>query len=215
MIFTRRHFLGAAIAASAGASACRTLAQSIHAPPLPSDEPPVPSKAQCPSLLDEALIALDRHSARVGDHSRIGLVDFGLPSSEPRFHLVNVEQGRIEQSWLVAHGNGSDPAATGMLQRFSNRPGSNASSRGAFLVSHTYHGRHGRSQRLIGLDPSNDEALDRAIVIHGAKYVDPSLIDAQGRIGRSQGCFTVEVDQVDRVIDELGEGRLLYAGRSA
>ena len=77
-----------------------------------------------------------------------------------------------------------------------------------------YHAQ-GRSQRVIGLDPSNDEALDRAIVIHGAKYVDPSLIDIQGRIGRSQGCFAVQVSEIDRVISELGEGRLLYAGRSA
>ncbi|WP_305095471.1 murein L,D-transpeptidase catalytic domain family protein [Croceibacterium aestuarii] len=170
--------------------------------------------AKRPPLLDEALAALDRHGARVLDRDRIGLVDFGLPSSEPRFHLVDVAGGKIEQSWLVSHGSGSDPAATGMLQRFSNRPGSNASSRGAYLVSNTYVGAHGRSQRVIGLDPTNDEALDRAIVIHGAEYVDPSLIDIQGRIGRSQGCFAVQVDEINPVISRLGAGRLLYAGKS-
>jgi len=173
------------------------------------------SESNDATLLDEALAALDRHADHVTDRSRIGLVDFGLPSSEPRFHLVDVAQGRIEKSWLVSHGSGSDPSGTGMLQRFSNVPGSNASSRGAYVVSNVYHGKHGRSQRVIGLDPSNDEALDRAIVIHGAKYVDPSLIDIQGRIGRSQGCFAVQVSEIDRVISELGEGRLLYAGRSA
>ena len=215
MKFNRRNFLGAVIAASAGASASRTLAESISTPLFPKhDLPPAPASER-PPLLDEALAALDRHANRVTDRSRIGLVDFGLPSSEPRFFLVDVAQGRIEKSWLVSHGSGSDPAGTGMLQRFSNVPGSNASSRGAYLVSDVYHGRHGRSQRVIGLDPSNDEALDRAIVIHGAKYVDPSLIDIQGRIGRSQGCFAVQVSEVDRVISELGEGRLLYAGKSA
>ncbi|WP_235912684.1 murein L,D-transpeptidase catalytic domain family protein [Croceibacterium salegens] len=176
--------------------------------------PPTPPAERLP-LLDEALAALERHGARVLDRTKIGLVDFGRPSSEPRFHLVDVAGGRIEQSWLVSHGSGSDPDATGQLQRFSNVPGSNASSRGAYVVSSTYIGKHGRSQRVIGLDPTNSEALDRAIVIHGARYVDPSLIGSQGRIGRSQGCFAVEVGEIDRVISRLGAGRLLYAGKSA
>ena len=74
----------------------------------------------------EALAALDTHSAFVLDRDRIGLVDFSLPSRQPRFQLVDVAGGRIERTWLVAHGNGSDPGATGMLQHFSNVPGSNA-----------------------------------------------------------------------------------------
>ena len=163
----------------------------------------------------EALAALDAHSARVLDRDRIGVVDFTLPSREPRFHLVDVASGRIERSWLVAHGSGSDPAATGMLQRFSNEPGSNATSRGAYLTANTYVGKHGRSQRLIGLDPTNDIALDRAIVIHGAAYVDPALIASQGRIGRSQGCFAFEPGEVATVMELLGEGRMIYAGKLA
>jgi hypothetical protein len=68
---------------------------------------------------------------------------------------------------------------------------------------------------LIGLDPDNNAALDRAIVIHGANYVDPEMIDEHGRIGRSFGCFAVEGPEIGRVMDALGEGRLLYAGKSA
>jgi hypothetical protein len=170
-------------------------------------------RADLPPLVAEALAALELHAWRIPNRDRIGLVDFSLPSRESRFHLVDVATGEIERSWLVAHGSGSDPSATGMLHRFSNDPGSNASSRGAYLTANTYYGQHGRSQRLIGLDPTNNLALDRAIVIHGAAYVDRSLIASQGRIGRSQGCFAFEPGEVATVMDQLGEGRMIYAGR--
>ena len=217
MQFDRRHFIGAVLAA--GLAACTT--RSVAPPPGPAAAPvppaPLPAvaaaRAELPPLIAEALAALDRHPAAARD--RLAVADFSLPSREPRFHLVDVAGGRVEQSWLVAHGSGSDPAHTGLLQLFSNVPGSNASSNGAFLTADPYVGQHGRSQRLIGLDPSNDMAMSRAIVIHGAAYVDPALIEAQGRIGRSQGCFAFEQGEVARVMERLGEGRLIYAGKVA
>jgi hypothetical protein len=41
------------------------------------------------------------------------------------------------------------------------------------------------------------------------------MIDEHGRIGRSFGCFAVEDREIGRVMGALGEGRLLYAGKSA
>lgn len=227
MEFSRRHFIGAALAAAAGVStascvtAPRKLAVPEPLPPAPVGPPPALAQAaaepaghaELPPLVAEALAALEVHGWRIPNRDRIGLVDFTLPSREPRFHLVDVATGQIERSWLVAHGSGSDPSATGMLHRFSNAPGSNASSRGAYLTANAYYGQHGRSQRLIGLDPTNDLALDRAIVIHGAAYVDRALIASQGRIGRSQGCFAFEPHEVAAVMDQLGEGRMIYAGK--
>jgi hypothetical protein len=229
MQFSRRHFIGAALVAAAGAStascvtAPRKVAQRLPPAPPSVGAPPVPpvlGRAPAigtglPPLVAEALAALETHSWRIPHRDRIGVVDFTLPSREPRLHLVDVASGRIERSWLVAHGSGSDPAATGMLQRFSNDPGSYASSRGAYLTAEPYVGKHGRSRRLVGLDPSNDLALDRAIVIHGAAYVDPSLIASQGRIGRSQGCFAVEPREIEAVMALLGEGRMIYASKLA
>lgn len=228
MQFSRRHFIGAALAAAAGVSTASCVSAprkvALPQPALPplADAPP-PMQAQVepepavridlPPLVAEALAALDAHSWRIPHSDRIGVADFTLPSREPRFHLVDVATGRIERSWFVAHGSGSDPAATGLLHRFSNAPGSNASSRGAYLTANAYFGKHGRSQRLVGLDPTNDLALDRAIVIHGAAYVDPMLIASQGRIGRSQGCFAFEPGEVATVMELLGEGRMIYAGR--
>jgi len=226
MEFSRRHFIGAALAAAAGVStascvtAPRKLAVPEPVPPAPIGPTPAlaeaaaePLRGDLPPLVAEALAALDTHSWRIPNRDRIAVVDFTLPSREPRFHLVDVVSGQIERSWLVAHGSGSDPAATGILHRFSNNPGSNASSRGAYLTSDTYVGKHGQSRRLVGLDPTNDLALDRAIVIHGAAYVDPAMIASQGRIGRSQGCFAFEPGEVATVMERLGEGRMIYASR--
>ncbi|MEO6388094.1 MAG: murein L,D-transpeptidase catalytic domain family protein [Croceibacterium sp.] len=217
MQLTRRHFVGAALAATAGASAISVLAAARPMPPVP---PAALAQARAhvrqderPPLLDEALAALDSHSRQVARRDRLALVDFDLTSRLPRMHLVDVEGGRIERSLLVAHGSGSDPSATGMLRRFSNDPGSNASSRGAFVTATAYYGKHGLSQRLMGLDPTNNRALERAIVLHGAQYVDPALIASQGRIGRSQGCFAVEPGEIAALMEQLGEGRLIYASK--
>ena len=127
--------------------------------------------------------------------------------------IVDIAGGRVLSRHLVAHGSGSDPANSGWVQRFSNVPGSNASSPGSFLTGQAYSGKHGRSRRLIGLDPENSLALPRNIVIHGARYVSHSAASNAGRIGRSQGCFAVPTSEIDEVLELLGPGRLLYAAK--
>jgi hypothetical protein len=104
-----------------------------------------------PRLMDEAMAALARHGAQNRHRDVVGLVDFAIPSRAPRFHLVDLAGGKVE-TLLVAHGKGSDPDHSGWLQRFSNVPGSEASSNGAYLTGSEYVGKHGRSQRLVGLD---------------------------------------------------------------
>lgn len=164
------------------------------------------------NLIARAKAALDRHGDRVAVRDRIGVVDFALPSRQPRFHIVDMEAGRIE-TLLVAHGRGSDPGHSGWLEHFSNEPGSLATSAGAYLTGAFYVGKHGRSRRLIGLDPGNDNAEARAIVIHGAWYVSPGMVRDHGKLGRSEGCLAVDDGEIDKVLARLGEGRLIYAGK--
>jgi len=166
-----------------------------------------------PALLPQAMNALDSHVFRIRNRDLLGLVDFSEPSGQPRFHIVDIAGGRVIATHLVAHGRGSDPANTGWLRSFSNRPGSNASCHGSFMTGGGYYGEHGRSRRLIGLDAENSNAASRAIVIHAADYVSPAMASAQGRIGRSLGCFAVSRRDIHPVLDALGEGRLLFAGR--
>jgi len=160
-------------------------------------------------LIAHANAALDAHAGQIPHRDLVGIADFSRHNRLPRFHLIDLHNGRLE-SFLVAHGRGSDPAHTGWLQRFSNLPGSEASSEGAYLTKDIYFGAHGRSRRLAGLDPQNNQAEPRGIVVHGAWYVSPELA-AKGAIGRSEGCFAFEQDQVGQIIDRLGAGRMILA----
>ena len=225
MSFNRRYFLGALAAGSVSMVAPRAQTMprgpSTQAPPLPTDllpggpllAQPQPAVGARPALLARALAAFETHAPRLTNRSVIGVVDFSAPSHATRLHLVDVASGRIVAEHLVAHGHGSDPDNSGWVERFSNQPGSNASSGGSFLISDMYTGKHGRSRRLIGLDPENSLALDRGIVIHAADYVDAAMARAQGRIGRSQGCFAVSAAAIGEVLAQLGPGCLLYAGK--
>jgi hypothetical protein len=65
---------------------------------------------------------------------------------------------------------------------------------------------------MDGLDPGfNDNARSRAIVMHGAWYVDPQLAARQGRLGRSHGCPALRQQVARVVIDELKDRQLLFA----
>ena len=212
MKISRRAFLGASLATGGALITPQTLAAPARQLPLdPASAPVVPTTTQPEGVLGEALTALERHRDLITHADRIGIADYTAHSREYRFHIADVEAGEITKSYLVSHGRGSDPANSGFAQRFSNVPGSNASSRGSYLTGQAYVGKHGRSRRLHGLEAENDRAFDRAIVIHGANYVDEAMARNSGRVGRSLGCFAFEQSEIGEVLELLGEGRLLYA----
>ena len=196
MTINRRRLLGAIATGAAGLAVPRSLApaEALAAPmatPLDFAQTAPGASRFASVLLPQARAALDRHAGVIAGRDLIGLVDFSAPSKAARFYLVDVADGQIVSTHLVAHGRGSDPANSGWVERLSNSPGSNASCEGAFLTGVEYYGEHGRSRRLIGLEPENDMAESRAIVIHAADYVNPLWSKRQGRIGRSQGCPAV------------------------
>jgi hypothetical protein len=157
-----------------------------------------------------------RQAQRVSGHlwraDVVGIVDFAQPSWKPRLHFANLENGTL-RSFLVAHGRGSDPAHSGWLQHFSNVPGSEATSRGAYLTAEWYKGKYGTSIRLVGLDQDNSMALPRAIVMHPAWYVDATMIEKWGKLGRSEGCFAMSPSDFNEALWHISGGRLLYADR--
>ena len=163
-------------------------------------------------LMSRALASLARHRSAVAHADIIAIADYARPSRDRRLHLVDVASGATT-SLLVAHGRGSDPAHSGWLQAFSNADGSYASSAGAFVTGSEYVGKHGRSMRLTGLDASNCNALPRAIVIHSAPYVSEAMVRDLGKLGRSQGCFTVTAGDLQQVLARLGGGRFLYSDK--
>lgn len=185
--------------------------------PDEAPEPAEPPAAIADSAADPLVERVRAELARLGDaiarQDLAGVADFSQPSNVARFHIVDIQAGRIDQSFLVAHGRGSDPRHVGRVMRFSNEIGSLASSEGAYRVGGRYVGKHGRSIRLDGLDPSNSNAEVRAIVIHAAPYVGPAVLQSQGKLGLSEGCFVFSEDDHEVVLERLGPDRLLLAGR--
>ena len=163
-------------------------------------------------LFDIARREISRAGSRLWRTDLAGIADFGRPSSLPRLHFVNMESGTV-RSFLVAHGRGSDPEHDGWLKYFSNTPGSEATSRGAYLTAEWDTGKYGTSIRLVGMDGENNNALDRAIVMHPAGYVDPTMVDKWGKIGRSEGCFAMAPGDFNEALWHLSGGHLLYADR--
>jgi hypothetical protein len=145
--------------------------------------------------------------AAVGD--RLTVIDFSLASRERRLWVLDLAAERVVAQELVAHGRGT---GDDIARRFSNRPGSLASSLGTFITGASYQGRHGLSLRLHGLDRGlNDQAAARGIVIHGAEYVNDGIVGRLGRLGRSQGCPALSPAAARRIIPLIRDGTVLFA----
>lgn len=137
------------------------------------------------------------------------IIDYSKASTEPRLWVLDLAKQRVLFTELVAHGRGSGEL---MATRFSNTEGSHASSLGLFVTGDTYQGQHGYSLRLHGLEPGvNDQAFDRAIVMHSAPYVDAAFAKGAGRLGLSWGCPALRPGISKQVIDTIKSGSFVFA----
>jgi hypothetical protein len=164
-----------------------------------------------PQVLSLATRAADcaRRQGLLDGFRHLAVIDYSLPSTKPRLWVFDVAQGRLLFQELVAHGRNTGEQ---VAERFSNVEGSKMSSLGLFQTAETYYGSNGYSLRLRGLDPGfNDNALARAIVMHGAPYVSEAIAERVGRIGRSWGCPAVRQEVARTVIDTLKGGALIFA----
>ena len=137
------------------------------------------------------------------------VIDYSRPSVDPRLWVFDVATGELLFKELVAHGrNTGENYAT----KFSNQMDSRQTSIGLFVTDDTYVGSNGYSLRLDGLDAGfNDRARDRAIVMHGAPYVNQEIAAAQGRIGRSWGCPALRTAIASKVIDTIRGGGVIFS----
>jgi hypothetical protein len=219
MLLSRRQMIEAGAAAGALAVMSSPLLAAVTDPLTPVRRVPAQPRVMVDPVIDSRLVAraraaFDRHRSALDRIDMVGIVDFAKASAEPRFFLLDTNSGRVSRH-LVAHGRGSDPDHTGFLQRFSNQPGSEASSNGAYVTGDFYPGHYGRAMRVRGLDDSNSNAEARAIVIHSAWYAEPNVLASTGRLGRSEGCFALSSASLQEVLERLGPGRFLYADRLA
>lgn len=170
---------------------------------------------QAPGLRAEVLrLALEasQEAANRGKVRRqdvITVIDYSLPSSQPRLFVFDLVARKLLFRELVAHGKNSGGDHTSF---FSNSPGSLATSIGLFVTEDTYIGGNGYSLRLRGLEEGvNDMAWDRLIVMHGASYVSRAAIKALGRLGRSWGCPAVRTEVAQKIINTVRGGSAVFA----
>lgn len=135
------------------------------------------------------------------------LIDFTKPSTEKRLFVFDMDKKAMIFSSVVSHGRNS---GANYATSFSNENGSYKSSLGFYLTENTYQGKNGYSLVLNGLEQGiNDHAKERAIVMHGAAYANPSTI-ASGRLGRSLGCPALPQALAKPVIDTIKKGSVLF-----
>lgn len=163
-----------------------------------------------PALFAMALDAASHAVARGEAEPRtLTVIDFSLPSTQKRLWVYDLASRALLFHEHVAHGRGS---GANMATAFSNVPESNQSSLGLFRTGEAYIGKHGLSLRLDGLERGiNDRARERAIVIHGADYVNAATARTQGRLGRSLGCPAVRPEISKPLINAVKDGGLLFA----
>jgi len=164
-----------------------------------------------PRVLSLAMEARACAAQQVGQPQspRLAVIDYSRASTEPRLWVFDLDNNTLLFREVVAHGQGT---GENMARAFSNRNGSHQSSLGLFRTGDTYSGGNGYSLRMQGLEPgTNDAAMARAIVMHGAPYVNPQRAQQQGRLGRSWGCPAVRPEVARQVIDSLKNGQMIFA----
>lgn len=211
MLLIRKTITTFVLAALAGFCAQQALArpETAQAPRL-DREMAIRAGVSAP-VLDLAMSAVScgLASGDLASPPTLTLIDYSLPSATPRLWVFDLRSGQLLFKELVAHGRNSGVTAA---THFSDAMGSRQSSLGLFRTADTYVGHNGYSLRLDGLEPGfNSQARARAIVMHGARYVDPALANATGRVGRSWGCPALREAVARQVIDTVRGGGVIFS----
>lgn len=150
-----------------------------------------------------------KNAGKLGkEKSILSICDFNLASTQERLWVIDLAKKKVLFNTLVAHGEGSGKK---YARKFSNVDESHQSSPGFYVTRETYQGKHGTSLRMDGLDKGfNDNAFDRAIVVHGANYVSRAYIKKKGYLGQSWGCPAVPASQAKRIINVIKDSTCLF-----
>ncbi len=139
------------------------------------------------------------------------LVDMKIKSGKNRFFVYDLQNEKIIDQGLVAHGSGSETGIKGDILQFSNEPNSNCTSLGRYSIEKSYSGVFGKAFRLNGLDETNNNAFKRAIVLHRYKEVPDE--EKEYYIINSHGCPMVSevfFKRLEKYIESSDSKIMLY-----
>ncbi len=136
------------------------------------------------------------------------ILDFTKSSRFERMWIIDMKNQKLIRRELVAHGKNS---GHDKVTSYSNTHNSNQSSMGFYVTDAPYIGGNGISMLINGMDKGyNCQARSRAVVMHGANYVNPKTMNRNGRLGRSYGCPAVEMHKAKEIIDYVKQGSCLF-----
>lgn len=145
---------------------------------------------------------------KLANNSIISIVDFSETSNKKRLFILDLKNYKILFNTYVAHGQNSGKE---YADNFSNAPESLESSPGFYVTQQTYTGQKGYCLRLEGEEAGiNNNAYSRGIVMHAAHYVNASLAQSRGFIGRSWGCPAVPPELHQAIINKIKNGTCLF-----
>jgi hypothetical protein len=139
----------------------------------------------------------------------VTIADYSQSSNKKRLYVIDLKNKKLLFNTYVAHGrNTGDEFA----KSFSNKEGSYKSSLGFYVTQHSITGSHtGFSLQIDGVEKGfNDQAVQRAIIMHGADYATENFIKKYGRLGRSYGCPSVPPEMNKPIIETIKEGTCLF-----
>lgn len=178
----------------------------------PTDEPVVNTAIQDDLDAKVAQTALEAYkraiSEQKSDSKIFTIIDYTLPSTKKRMWVFDLKNQQLLFHNLVSHARES---GNKYATQFSNKIGSHKTSLGLYQVKNKYMGGKGVAVRMQGLEKGiNDNAMPRAIVVHGAKYANPEFINQTGRLGRSFGCPAVPVALIKPIVETIKDGSYMY-----
>jgi hypothetical protein len=162
------------------------------------------------SAFEEAMIGyhnLDQ-SGKIRRKDILTVIDFSKASNQDRLFIIDLCDRRILHKSIVAHGVNS---GTLYANRFSNVNDSKQSSLGFYVTTTTYTGKFDLALRLDGVEPTNNLANERGVVMHAANYATYEFLAAnEGVLGRSHGCPAMPYENFHQVVEWIKEGTCLY-----
>lgn len=154
----------------------------------------------CSEVSNEVILASEiALNHKVSNQRYVTIIDYSKPITAQRLFIVDMKSRHVILRSRVSHAYNS-----GFLYatEFSNVPGCEKSSLGAYITGGTKYGRFGYSMYLKGLDSGiNSNAYNRAIIFHSSKKMKTIW---------SAGCFATDEATNKKIIDLIKGGSLVY-----
>jgi L,D-transpeptidase catalytic domain len=143
-------------------------------------------------LIDKGLIKNKRY---------LTICDMSLSSKKKRLFILDLTKKKVVYNLRVSHGQASGEE---YANNFGNEEDSHKTSLGFYTTGGAYEGENGQSMKLNGLESGfNDNAFNRAIVVHGSEYVTDEYFKDNNRIGRSWGCPAISMKSIKTVVNTI------------